>query len=273
MKLYTNTSAFDKLIAEYKIPLTKNPQEAEILVLGAKKVNYAEFVRLKAVYRFGVGVENVDFDLLKEKSIALYFPSEETKKVLYDSTADFTVYAILYMLNRDAFGDVELWKKNERGYLTNKITLVIGTGNIGGRVVEKLKMFMQVITYDSLTNTPGELKDLVKQADIITIHLPLMPSTKYFFNSEKLSWVKENAVIINTSRGDLFDEDALFKKLQTSECRAFFDVFWNEPYQGRLKELGKEKFFMTPHTASNTKEFVNEGFKDILRIIEELKNA
>ena len=66
-------------------------------------------------------------------------------------------------------------------------------------------------------------------------------------------------------------ENALYEKLYTTDCRAFFDVFWEEPYNGRLKTLGSEKFFMSPHSASNTKEFIREGVKDILNIINGLE--
>lgn len=270
MKVYFNTNTFDDLIKKNKIQITDNPKDAPLLVLGAKKVYYPEFTKLRAVYRFGVGSDNVDFNFLKKKNIPVYFPSQKTKDILYDSTANFTVYAILSCLLRDAFGDVNSWKKKQRDYLGDKTVLVIGTGNIGKRVVLKLKPFMKVIIYDAISNREGELEALIRQADAITVHIPLSDKTCDFFNKEKLSWVKDNAVIINMARGELFNEKALYEKLKNSDCHAFFDVFWKEPYKGKLKALGKDKFFMTPHSASNTKEFIQEGFNDILGILKEL---
>ena len=222
------------------------------------------------LYRFGVGTENVDFEYLEKKGIPVYFPGEDAKKVLYDSTANFTLYAILSMVYKDAFGDADAWKKKERDYLGCRRSLVVGTGNIGKRVAERLSILMKVQTYDILTNRADELEGLVRSADIITVHIPLDAATRNFFDGEKLSWMKEDAIIINTARGELFDEDALYDKLNSSRCRAFFDVFWEEPYKGKLKGLGREKFFMTPHSASSTRQFVMEGFKDILRLIEDL---
>lgn len=271
MKIYANTGVFDKLFRENNIVVTSNPADSDILVLGAKKVNFLEFIKLKCVYRFGVGVDNIDFGLLKKKNIPLYFPSESTKRILYDATANFTVCGILNMLYQGAFGNAQDWKKAERDYLGNKTALVIGTGNIGKRVVDKLRVFMNVVTYDIVSNKPDELESLVRKADIITVHIPLNENTRNFFDSAKLAWVKDDALILNTARGELFDESALFDKLRSSNCRAFFDVFWQEPYDGKLKSLGSAKFFMTPHSASNTKEFVREGFRDILRITKELQ--
>lgn len=273
LKIYFNTHTFDELIRKYKLPVTVNPKEAVLLVLGAKKVNFSEFNNLKGVYRFGIGTENIDFEFLKQRSIRIYFPGEETKKILYDSTANFTVYAILNILYREAFGDTETWKKNERNYIGYKTALVIGTGNIGRRVAEKLKVFMKVKTYDICSNMPEDLEPLVRSVDVITIHIPLNSDTEHFFDERKLSWVKDDAIIVNTARGCLFDENALYNKLQTSNCYAFFDVFWQEPYKGKLKTLGDKRFLMTPHTASNTKEFIMAAFKEILKIWEELANA
>jgi phosphoglycerate dehydrogenase-like enzyme len=111
---------------------------------------------------------------------------------------------------------------------------------------------------------------MLKQADVITIHTPLTAETKNFFDREKLALVKNTAILANTARAALFDENALYEKLSNSDCRAYFDVFWEEPYSGKLKDLGPRKFLMTPHSASNTKEFLEAGFQQILNIAEDL---
>lgn len=243
-----------------------------MLVLGAQNVRYSDFTKLKAVYRFGIGSENIDFAYLKSRRIPVYFPNDTTKHILYDATANFTIYGIFRLLYEGVLGDVNTWSKKERHHIENKTALVIGTGNIGSLVVKKLKAFMKVSTYDALDNAPLELEPLIRLADIITIHIPLTESTVSFFDKEKLSWVKNDALLINTARGALFDEDALCSKLQKSNCRAFFDVFWEEPYRGTLRGLGEGKFFMTPHSASNTKEFIIAGFREILSILEGISN-
>ena len=273
MRTYFNTHTFDKLTKENDICITNCPQEADLLVLGAARVDYSNFSSLKAVYRFGIGSENIDFEFLKRRDIPVYFPSEATKNILYEATANFTVFGILSMLYQGAFGDADLWKKKERDYLGEKIVLVIGTGNIGRRVAEKLKAFMKVKIYDISRNKPEELGPLIRLADVITIHIPLNKQTEGFFGKEKLSWAKPDTLFVNTARGALYDENSLYDKLSTTSCSAFFDVFWKEPYEGKLKSLGKDKFFMTPHSASNIKEFVQAGFNEILKLIEDLNNG
>lgn len=273
MKIYFNTKTFDTLLKSSKIQITDKPEEADLLVLGAKRLDYPQFINLKAVYRFGVGTDNIDFEFFKKVSIPIYFPSEKAKAILYDSTANFTVYGILQLLYNGTFGNIDTWTKKQRDYIGDKIALVIGTGNIGQRVVDKLKVFMRVNTYDALFNRVEELEPLINISDVVTVHLPLNKQTKNFFDLQKISWIKDGAIIVNTARGDLFDEDALFEKLSKSNCRAFFDVFWEEPYQGRLKDLGSGKFLMSPHSAGNTNEFVRESFEDIVKITEGLKNG
>ncbi len=272
MKTYFNTHTFDEFIEKHNVFCTQSPQEADFLVLGAKKVDYSEFNGIKAVYRFGIGVDNVDFDFLKKKNIPVYFPGKDTKNILYDATANFTVYGILSSLYKDAFGDADIWKKKQRDYLGQKRALIVGTGNIGSKVVKKLQAFMNVNTYDISINKIEELKPLIDTADVISLHMPLNKDTENFFNKDKLSWTKDNVLFINTGRGALFNEDALYEKLNATDSRAFFDVFWQEPYKGKLKKLGQSKFFMTPHSASNTKQFISAGFKEILAIKERLEN-
>lgn len=267
MKIYFNTKAFDCLDEKAKLDETNNIFEAEILVLGAKAEKYEKLKKLKAIYRFGVGSENIPLELLKKNIPRIFFPSDKTKAILYESTADFTIYLIFRMYYLSAVGKIETWEKYTRDSISNKKLLVIGLGNIGSRVVQKMQHFLKVTAYDILNNNAKELRLLIEDADIITLHIPLTEQTKGFFDKQKLSWLKNNAILINTARGNLFDEEALYMKLKSSNARAAFDVFWQEPYLGKLKELDPDKFFMTPHVASQTMEYVKAGFEDILNII------
>lgn len=273
IKTLFNTKTFDHLLTDSPLQVVTSPDQAQLLVMGAKKVDYTQFPNLAAVYRFGVGAENIDFAYLDNRGIKIVFPSEKAKKILYDATANFTAYGILSRFFDGAFGNVDLWEKTERSYVGDKTALVVGLGNVGRRVAEKLKPFMRVLTYDLLDGVPQGLDQLIPCADVITVHVPSTPETRGLLGSKLLSLAKDDVLLINTARGDVYDENALFEKLKTSNSRAFFDVFWQEPYDGRLKELGVDKFFMTPHSASNTKEFVDEGFRDILNLAADMKGS
>ena len=98
----------------------------------------------------------------------------------------------------------------------------------------------------------------------------MSPENNKFIDQEKLSWMKDDMVLINTSRGHLVDEDAFYKHILTTNMRAAFDVFWIEPYSGKLSKLPRKKFFMTPHTASHTKNFLKAAFSEILNIAREV---
>lgn len=271
MKVYFKTSAFVDKYSQGQISITENPSEAELVVMGAGTVEFEKFKKLKAVYRFGVGEENIPFEYLKERSTPVYFPSERAKEILYESTANFTAFLIFHMYYSPFIGQVNSWAKYSRDFLSQKKLLVIGTGNIGKRVIKKMKPIMKVLSYDILTNKPNELKPLLESADIVTIHIPFANENRDFIDEEKLSWMKNDAILVNTSRGAIVNEEPLYNKLVNTKFKAAFDVFWNEPYTGKLRSLGPSKFFMTPHTASQTNDFVAEAFNDILGIIEKSK--
>jgi phosphoglycerate dehydrogenase-like enzyme len=83
-------------------------------------------------------------------------------------------------------------------------------------------------------------------------------------NSEKLAWMKPGALLVNTARGPVVDEDALYNALNSRKIRAAFDVFWQEPYHGKLMEFAPERFMVTPHVASTCREFLEGCAKDFL---------
>lgn len=269
MKIYFNTKAFDCLDEKHKLNIASDCREADMAVLGAKTIPFKECSQLKAVYRFGVGRENIPDDILEKNKPPVYFPSDKTKKVLFEATANFTVFLINYMYYSNKIGTTDPWKKYTRDYFSDKKLLIIGIGNIGKLVSDKMINSMRVSTFDIRFNKDDEIKLLIEESDIITLHIPMSEKTRSFIDAEKLSWMKDDAVLVNTARGALVDEDALYEKIKKTDFRAAFDVFWKEPYNGKLKELDRSKFFMTPHTSSQTIEYVREGFNDIKQIIKE----
>ena len=181
---------------------------------------------------------------------------------LFDETANFAVQLIFKMLYQNTNVDYG-WKKIPRENLKNKNLLIIGLGNIGKKVQEKMRNFVNIVTYDVLENSENTLDDLLKLADIVSLHIPGTQENKAFLNNEKLQLLKDNAIIINTSRGSLVCEDSLYKEFANNRLRAAFDVFWVEPYEGKLCRFHPERFFMTPHIASASIDFI-KGCRDDL---------
>jgi phosphoglycerate dehydrogenase-like enzyme len=264
-KFWKNTSTLDKFVPE--LLETVDAAEADIAVIGGKKIDLTSMPKLKAIFKCGVGTDNVPFEEAALKDIQVWMPSDETKRYIFEETANFAVYLIFRMLFND-IGEVDGWKKQSRGFLGNKKVLVLGQGNIGSHVTRKLKPSVEVLTFDVVDNSIDELPSLMKQADVISLHLPLKESTKSFIDVEKLGWMKGGAALVNTARGPVVDEDALFEEIQCGRLRAAFDVFWEEPYEGKLKQFHPNGFLMSPHVSSNCQNFLTglaEDLKDYIK--------
>jgi phosphoglycerate dehydrogenase-like enzyme len=268
LKIYSATSTLDNYCEGYELTLKK--QEADIVVIGGKPINLDEFPKLKGIFKTGVGTDNLPFKEAAEKGVRIQLPSEQTKAIIYDETASFACYLILLGLYKKE-GDFNKWVKGNRNSLSIKRLLVMGTGKIGMRVVNRMKNFMIVDTFDPLNNNEDELKILLQRADCITLHMPLGNSTKNFFNSNRLSLLKDGALLVNTSRGPIVDEDALYDELHKSRIRASFDVFWSEPYKGKLLDLNEDTFNRTPHIASTCEEFLIGLANDLKQFCDELE--
>ena len=88
-----------------------------------------------------------------------------------------------------------------------------------------------------------------------------------------MSWIKDDAALINTSRGPIVDEDALFDEINSGRIRAAFDVFWNEPYKGKLTCFEPHQFLMTPHVSSTCKDFIEGLGHDLKDFVFKLTSS
>ena len=88
-------------------------------------------------------------------------------------------------------------------------------------------------------------------------------------NAEKLSWMKDGAALINTARGPVVEEDALYEEIKKGRIFAAFDVFWQEPYEGILRQFHPDRFVMSPHVASNCSNFLDGLAQDLQNFIQE----
>ena len=270
MLIYKNTSTLDGYDAG--LSFTDKKESADIALLGSKPIRLNEFPRIKGVFRAGIGKDNVPVKEAEEKGILVRFPEENTVNLIYEETANFTCGLIFRMLYNEV-GNVEQWVKYDRIQLEDKYLLVIGIGNIGSRVAEKMRHFINVLTYDVLNNTLADLPGLLKKADCVTLHIPNLPQNKSFFDKEKLTLIKEGAILVNTARGAIVDEDALYNEINNNRIKAAFDVYWQEPYRGRLKQFHPDRFYMTPHVASTCSGFLQGCRRDLDKLITDLNNA
>jgi len=270
MKIWKNTATLDGY--DDGLDFTNLKHEAEIVLMGGKPISLDEFPNLKGIFRAGIGRDNVPIREAEAKGILVRFPSKGTIAIIYEETATFACGLILRMLY-GTVGTLDPWQKHDRVQLADRVLLVIGTGNIGGRVAEKMRGFLKVQTYDVLQKSASELEDMIALADCITLHMPKNEKTNHYMDAEKLSWMQDSAVLINTARGDIVDEDALYAEIESGRLRTAFDVYWQEPYQGKLKEFHPERFYMTPHVASTCSGFLEGCRKGLDNLIEEFFRA
>ncbi|MCX5782677.1 MAG: phosphoglycerate dehydrogenase [Elusimicrobia bacterium] len=214
---------------------------------------------LKIISRCGVGISNVDLQAAKEKKIAVF----NTPDALTESVAELTVGLILNVLRKVSEADRKIrsgkWKKLMGTLLSGKTIGIIGCGRIGAKLADYLQSFgCTVIGHDPQIKNHGKIKmvqleELIKTADIISLHVPLTDATRRMVNSGFISAMKNSSYIINVARGEIVDEKALFDGLISGKLAgAALDTFEKEPYQGPLTTL--ENVLLTAHMGSYAKE-------------------
>lgn len=225
--------------------------------------------RCKVVGNYAVGYNNIDIKYAKSKNIIV----TNTPDVLTDSTADLTLALILITSRRIKEGEQYLRDGKYKNWkptlllgmeLKNKVLGIVGAGRIGTAVGIRARAFGTRIIYHSnhfnqeLEKNIGakkvSIQKLLANSDIISIHLPLDKSTYHFIDDRKLKLMKSKPIIINTSRGELIDEQALIKYLKKDKLRAVgLDVFENEPSLNPAL-LKFSNVFILPHLGSATNE-------------------
>ena len=221
----------------------------------------------KIIARVGVGLDNIDEEAAKTKNIRVINAVEGAM----NAVAELVLGLMLSLARQTARGDREIrkgnWLKKElKGTeLRGKYLGIIGLGNIGkrlGRLARALNM--NIIGYDVIPIDEefskevgllkADLNTLLQSSDYISIHVPLLDSTYHLLDAQKMSTMKKTAKIINTSRGGVVDEDALYDALKNGTLGgAALDVFEKEPATGnKLAEL--DNVILTPHIGAQTKE-------------------
>jgi phosphoglycerate dehydrogenase-like enzyme len=269
MQIWSNTKTLEGYLPP-GLSFTTDQRAAEVALIGGKAIDLTEFPKLRGIFKTGIGRDNVPEAEAAARGVLCAFPSPRASEVIYEETANFTCHLILKVLYADV-GDFAEWRKFDRTALSERELLVIGAGNIGGRVADKMKAFLRVSTFDTLRNRPEELEVMTRRADVISLHVPLTADTKGLFDSRKLGWMKDGAGLVNTGRGALVVEEDLYRELASGRLRAAFDVFWKEPYNGKLLSLPSDRFFVSPHVASTCREFLTATATDFLAFLSGLE--
>jgi len=218
---------------------------------------------LKAISRCGIGLDNVDLNAATDLGISVTnTPDSPTEAVV-----ELTIGLIFNLLRRVSFLDRELrkgnWLKETGSLLRGKRLGIIGLGRIGKRVAEMLLAFgVEVAGTDIQPDhrwlqknqvTLVNLEELLKQSEILLLHVSYTAGNEQLIGKKEMQTMPKGAYIINTSRGEVVDHDALYSMLTNGHLSgAALDVFKQEPYTGPLTEL--DNVILTPHIGSYTRE-------------------
>lgn len=256
---YENTEKLVSAIGEYDALVVRSGTKVTAEVIEAGK-------KLKVIGRAGVGVDNIDVNKATEKGI-MVINAPEGNTI---SAAEHTI-ALLTSLARNISVANSSVKKGEwkRGKflgveLYQKVLGVIGLGRIGGEVARRCRaMGMNIIAYDPYISPEqaekmgikmASLEDVLREADFLTLHLPLIPATYHLIGEEQLAMMKPGVRIVNCARGGLIDEEALCRALDEGRVAgAALDVFETEP-PSECSLLRYDNVIMTPHLGASTRE-------------------
>ncbi|MEM7537166.1 MAG: 2-hydroxyacid dehydrogenase [Chloroflexota bacterium] len=237
------------------------PAQIEDKVVRAAK-------ELKLIQLVGVGFDKMNLDLCRELGI----PIATNGGANAIDVAEHTLAMILAFYRRfrelDANVRNNKWSAIDTGMTTytihGKTAGIIGLGQIGRRVAQLLNAFGANVLYYDAFRVPEEqeaalgvtyapLDDLFRQADIVSLHVPLLPATKGLINADTLALMKPNALVVNTCRGPVIDEAALTAALQAQQIGgAVLDVLEEEPTSPDNPLLTLDNVLLTPHTAGIT---------------------
>ena len=219
--------------------------------------------QLKIIARCGVGVDNVDLDFAKSKNI--FVTNSPSANLI--SVVELTVALIISASRKLSLADSNLkkgeWNRSEfLGYeLYGKTLGIVGFGKAGRLVAERMKSFgMSIVFYDPyVTDWNGseesmELDDLLRTADVVSIHVIKTKVTENLISKDMLNLLKPSSIIVNTSRGGVLDEDYLFELLESEKIfGAGLDVYSNEPPENVDRYNGLN-LVTTPHIGASTNE-------------------
>ena len=218
---------------------------------------------LKAISRCGVGLDNVDLNAAGSLGIAV----ANTPDAPTEAVAELTIGLIFNLLRRVSFFDRELrkgnWIKETGSLVRGKRVGIIGLGRIGKEVAEMLLALGAKVAgtdikpdYEWLQKNQVplvSLEELLKQSGILCLHLSPKPDNEHLIGRKEMEAMPKGAYLINTSRGEVIDPDALYSMLTNGHLSgAALDVFDQEPYTGPLTRL--DNVILTPHIGSYTKE-------------------
>ena len=243
--------------------------DADVLVVGLQRITEKVLdaaKRLKVIGRCGVGLDNIDLKAAGARGIPVVYTPGANAQTVADLTLGLMLALARKIPQADRMTRGGQWKRIMGNDVWGKTLGICGLGQIGFNVAKRAKGFdMNIIAYDLFENVPlaGELgieyknkAEILREADFITLHLPLTPETRGFISDDDLRAMKKTAILVNTSRGGIVDEKALYVALKEGKIAgAALDVFEHEP-PGKTPLVELDNFIGCPHIGGITTEAI-----------------
>ncbi len=258
-----NNEKFNKICHNYEI----------ILIRFNNIINYKSNTSIKFILSPTTGTEHISEDFYKNKNINILTLKKKFKFLTnVRATIEFTIFLILlYLRKKKNFEENQnrIKKNIFQNELYGKNIGIIGYGRIGKKVSKILSSFdanLRIFETDTGKKVGKKnftnLSNILKNSDIILIHIPLNSKNKNFLDKNKLKMLKKGTAVINTSRGEIIDEEYMFNLVKNKKISYFTDVISNETQKNKKKIIKKLKespnFFFSNHIAGLTKESVEK---------------
>lgn len=259
--------------------------EADIILVRAKTICNKEYIdaakNVKLIIRGGVGIDNIDKAYAESKGIIV----RNTPKASSIAVAELTFALMLCAPNNiityhNGMKNGEWLKNIKRTELYGKTLGLLGIGNIATKVAERAKAFgMNVVAYDKYVSSSAvatlvpTVDDAVKDADYISIHMPLTDETRDMFNEKLFAVMTKKPVIINAARGAIVNAEDMVKALDEGKVSCYCaDVYPTDPPAPDYPLLKSDKVILTPHVGANSKENLLRIGDELIATIKDLKD-
>ena len=238
-----------------------------ILIAGTEPITEGvlnKASKLKLISRVGIGLDNINLLVAKENSIIVSYTPDAPAPAVGELTIGLMLSTLRHIHLSNMKVHQELWQRYS-GFRLSELTVgIIGVGRIGTKVINHLQGFdcnkilvndiaEDIILPDFENIEFAEKEKIYREADIISLHLPLTLDTLNLITKDEISYMKSNAILINTSRGGIINEGDLCDALKSSRIyAAAVDTFVDEPYSGKL--IGLDNCLLTAHMGSMTSD-------------------
>lgn len=266
--------------------LVQKVGDLDAMIVGVEKITEKVIEaaqKVKIISKHGAGVENIDVKAASNKGIVVTSAPGANS----DAVDDLTMGLFLAVARKIHLADRSIregtWLRVVGVQVNDKVLGIIGLGHIGKKVAKRALGFdMKVLAYDLIKDEEfarkqgivyTSLDEVLSQSDFISLHIPFTSSTRRLIGERELGLMKKEAILVNISRGDIVDEEALYRALKEGRIRgAALDVFAQEPVAMTNPLLTLDNVIATPHMGGYTSEALRETgmicVRDIVSMLE-----